>query len=102
MSEKIEAEEAEGVKTEGTIRSMSYFAVDGNYGDADGITVMETTHWSEADWEIIESTSDEYRPDVARALTESYEPGADEKVLRAFLTDRGVDLSRWEDSSSEG
>lgn len=91
--------ETEGVKNK-TERQVSYFAPDGNYGAAEGMTVMETTHWDDADWEIIESTSDEYRPEVARALTESYEPGADEGALRAFLESRGVDLSQWEDSES--
>lgn len=101
MSESIDTKTEEGVKNE-TVRTMSYFAVDGNYGSADGMTLMETTHWTDMDWEIIESTSDEHRPEVARALTESYEPGANEDALRAFLADRGVDLSPWENPSSEG
>lgn len=101
MSEKIETAESEEVKTE-TVRSMHYFAVDGNYGDAQGLVVMETTHWDETDWDIIESTSDENRPAVAQALTESYEPGANEEALRTFLENHGVDLNQYEESSDEG
>lgn len=63
-------EEAEVV---GTKRALSYFAFDGNYGDASGLTVIETTHWSELDWQILDAASDSYRPDVARLIAESYE-----------------------------
>lgn len=54
-------------------RALSYFAPDGNYGDASGMTVIETTHWSEVDWAILDAASDSYRPDVARLIAESYE-----------------------------
>lgn len=77
-------------------RTLHYFAGDGNYGSADGYVVMETTHWSELDWEIIESASDEYRPIVARLITESYEAGADETTLRMMFERYGVDLSIFE------
>jgi len=84
-------------KTE-IIRTLSYFAEDGNYGNASGISVMETTHWSDTDWEIIEATRDEFRPMIARAITESYEPGASEEALRAEFEKYGVDLSVYENS----
>lgn len=77
-------------------RTLHYFAEDGNYGSADGLTVMETTHWDEVDWEIIEDTRDEFRPLVARILAESYEPEADEAFLRSELDKYGVDLSQYE------
>ena len=54
-------------------RNLSYFAADGNYGDASGLTVIETTHWSEVDWDIMESASDADRPEVAKVIAESYE-----------------------------
>jgi hypothetical protein len=84
-------------KQEELKRTLAYFAVDGNYGDASGLVVMETTHWSEIDWEIIEEADDWVRPSVARVLTESYEKDANEEALRAKLTEYGVDLSRYED-----
>ena len=81
---------------EEAVRFLHYFAEDGNYGDADGLTIMETTHWDETDWVIIESASDWARPEVARILTESYEPGANEAALRAKLDALGVDLTEFE------
>lgn len=77
-------------------RTLHYFAKDGNYGSADGYVVMETTHWQEIDWDIIESATEEYRPIVARLITESYEPGADESTLRMMFERYGVDLSIFE------
>jgi hypothetical protein len=77
-------------------RSLSYFSPDGNYGSAIGYVVMETTHWSEIDWEIIESATEEYRPIVARLITESYEPNANEETLRMMFERYGVDLSIYE------
>jgi hypothetical protein len=88
MSKKVK-------KTEVT-RVINYFAEDGNYGNASGLTIMETTHWDETDWAIIESASEWARPEVARVLTESYEPGADEAALRAKLDALGIDLTEFE------
>lgn len=67
-------------------RTLSYFASDGNYGGAAGLTVIETTHWSEVDWELIEAASDWHRPEVARVIAESYE--ADKQVSLAELKER--------------
>ena len=39
------------------VRSLHYFGEDGNYGSAEGLTVMETTHWDSIDWDIIEGTA---------------------------------------------
>jgi hypothetical protein len=82
--------------TEEAVRSLHYFAEDGSYGNASGLTIMETTHWDETDWAIIEGASDWARPEVARVLTESYEPGASEEALRARLDSLGVDLTEFE------
>jgi hypothetical protein len=79
-----------------TKRVLSYFAADGNYGNAAGYVVMETTWWNEIDWQIIEDTADEYRPIVSRLITESYEPDAQEDVLRLMFEQYGVDLSKYE------
>jgi hypothetical protein len=91
--EKTELIEAATVEV---VRTLSYFAEDGNYGSASGLTIMETTHWNELDWEILEGASDGARPEVARVLTESYEPNADEAALRAKLASLGVDLTEYE------
>lgn len=54
---------------------LSYFAKDGNYGDADGITVIDTTAWLDSDFEMIEAASDEFRPLAARTISEWIEAG---------------------------
>lgn len=77
-------------------RTLHYFAEDGNYGSADGMAVMETTMWKEMDWLIIEECRDEFRPLVARLITESYEPDADEGILRNEFEKYGIDLSQYE------
>ena len=86
----------EAAEQEEVVRTLSYFAEDGNYGNASGLTIMETTHWDDTDWAIIESASEWARPEVARVLTESYEPGANEQALRAKLDSMGVDLTEFE------
>ena len=85
-----------------TKRNLSYFAEDGNYGSADGMTIMETTHWSELDWEIIEQVSDADRPTVSRLLTESYEPDADQDFIRQQLEQKyRLDFSPYEEVVEE-
>lgn len=76
---------------------LSYFAADGSYGNAEGYVLMETTYWNEVDWNIIEDTSDMFRPIVSRLITESYEADADEAGLRAAFERYGVDLSKYGD-----
>lgn len=81
-------------KNETLERTLHYFAPDGNYGSADGMTVIETTFWNADDWDIIEQASDEDRPTVARLLTESYEPGRDDEFIKTQLVERyGIDLT---------
>jgi hypothetical protein len=96
-TDKNAGKEANAVETTEVVRTLSYFAEDGNYGSASGLTIMETTHWNELDWEIIDGASDWARPEVARVLTESYEPNADEEALRAKLANLGIDLKEYED-----
>jgi hypothetical protein len=93
MAKKEKTEEVGSPQNQ---RTLHYFASDGNYGSAEGYVLMETTHWSEIDWEIIESATDEYRPIVARLITESYEPDANEQALREAFARYGVDLSIYE------
>jgi len=96
-TDKNEGVEAGAVASTEVVRKLAYFAEDGNYGSADGLTIMETTHWNELDWEIIEGASEWARPEVARVLTESYEPNASEEALRARLANLGVNLEEYED-----
>jgi hypothetical protein len=52
-----------------TDNSSTYFALDGNYGEAQGMVVIDTTKWSEDDWTQIEEASDSERAQVALDLT---------------------------------
>lgn len=98
MARKKKTEETPTASPEVEVktRTLSYFAVDGNYGDASGMTIMETTHWDEDDWSIIKNATETARPELSRAITESYEPGSSEEALRATFERLGVDLSIYE------
>lgn len=52
--------------------AVSYFAEDGNFGDADGLVVIETTKWTDNDWEELESASDWERPKTAEIISNKY------------------------------
>jgi hypothetical protein len=52
-----------------TDNSTTYFALDGNYGEAQGMVVVDTTKWSEDDWTQIEEARDSERAQVALDLT---------------------------------
>lgn len=49
---------------------MHYFAIDGNYGDASRMVVLDTSDWLEEDWTEIDECLDYER--VERALDISY------------------------------
>ncbi len=73
-------------------RSLHYFALDGNYGSASGMLVLETTYWRDINWEILDSASDDQRANVARLITESYEKPEDMAVLYEKFEQYGIDL----------
>ncbi len=47
---------------------MHYFAIDGNYGDATSMVVVDTKDWTEEDWALIDEASDNDRPTVAEKM----------------------------------
>lgn len=47
---------------------MTYFAMDGNYGDAHGTIIIDTSAWTADDWDAIESASDHDRIVVATTI----------------------------------
>ena len=49
--------------------SMHYFAADGNYGTAHELVIVDTSKWTEEDWDTIESANDWQRPYVAMNIT---------------------------------
>lgn len=50
-------------------RDVHYFAVDGSYGHAEGIEIIETEKWTEDDWDLIAETADSERAAFARDIT---------------------------------
>lgn len=63
---------------------LSYFATDGNYGLAVGLTVIDTTAWEESDWNLIEQASDEQRALTARVISEWIESGRSDDYNQYF------------------
>ena len=47
-----------------------YFAKDGNYGDALGLVVVDTSEWTEQDCVLIDESMDDERPEIAEQITE--------------------------------
>lgn len=51
----------------------SYFAKDGNYGNASELIVVDTSSWSDDDWDELELACDCDRPALAQMITERNE-----------------------------
>lgn len=49
-------------------QQQHYFASDGNYGDADGIGVYDTTNWTDREWQLINDATDGRRLRIARNI----------------------------------
>lgn len=47
---------------------MTYFAMDGNYGDSHGMIIIDTRTWTEDDWNAIDNASDYDRIVVATTI----------------------------------
>lgn len=45
-----------------------YFAADGNYGDASGILIVHSDHFTEEEWEEIDTSHDSTRVEVVTEL----------------------------------
>ena len=50
-----------------------YFASDGSYGTAEELTILDTTDWTDEDWELIEFSSDMKRANVAQHIWGKYQ-----------------------------
>jgi len=46
-----------------------YFAADGSYGEATDMIIVDTTDWTNDDWELIEFSADMERSNVAQRLS---------------------------------
>jgi hypothetical protein len=49
--------------------AKTYFAEDGSYGDAERLVVMDTSDWTDEEWQKIEEASDWERPAIAQDIT---------------------------------
>jgi len=47
-----------------------YFAQDGNWGSAEEILLVDTTNWTEEDWQLIDDATDSERGQIAQRLSE--------------------------------
>jgi hypothetical protein len=72
-------------------KQLTYFAMDGNYGDAVGITVIDTRDWTDADFTMFDQVSDEQRPLLARVISEWIESDRSDDYNQYFER-LGVDL----------
>jgi hypothetical protein len=54
--------------------ALTYFAADGNYGDASGMVFIDTSEWTEEEWAVIEEAHDIERPRIAIELEVDNEP----------------------------
>ena len=49
---------------------LTYIADDGNYGDASGLAIVDTSEWTEDDWARLDDEHDWNRPETARLIAE--------------------------------
>ncbi len=45
--------------------TLHYFAEDGNYGDASNLEVLDTSNWTQDEWQEVEEASDSTRVYIA-------------------------------------
>lgn len=50
------------------IESGLYVAVDGNWGDASGLTIIDDRDWEQSDYNLIDEASDGNKADIADAI----------------------------------
>lgn len=61
---------------------ITYFATDGNYGDAEDIFICDTSKWSPEEIEAIEMAGDISRIDVAMQIAANYEKDSSAAQLK--------------------
>lgn len=53
------------------VERLTYFAPDGNLGDAAGITIIDTTDWADSDFEFAaKAVAGQELPEFARLMSE--------------------------------
>jgi hypothetical protein len=61
----------------------TYFATDGNCGSAEGLVIIDTSDWTESEWDIILSAPDDERARIAQEISFF----SDDEQLRLFAID---------------
>lgn len=69
----------------------TYFAADGNYGDAHGIVFVDTNNWDAHEFELIDRASDWERPELAQLLDVWVKSGRNNAELEARLAQYGFE-----------
>jgi len=69
------------------VMNLTYFAADGNYGDATGMVIIDTTGWTDEDFAELDEASDGDRPREAliHNAFKAYSRGYDDGKLDARL-----------------
>lgn len=80
--------------------TLSYFAKDGNYGDADKITIVDTAEWTGTDWDLIEESPEDMRYLAARVVSEWVAAGRDDS-FDGYFDRLGVTRSNAEEAEAE-
>ena len=52
--------------------ALTYVSPDGSYGSAEGLVIVDTSKWTDSDWNQLEWAMDENMPKVAMEITEKY------------------------------
>jgi hypothetical protein len=54
------------------IESKTYFTSDGTFGDASELEIIDTTQWTDEDWDEIQNCSDSDRLSLAWEIERKY------------------------------
>lgn len=49
-----------------------YFTPDGSIGSTRGMYIADVSNWVEEDWDLIQGSRDEDKPEVARRIADKY------------------------------
>lgn len=71
----------------------TYFAVDGSFGKAEGLVVVDTTDWTPDMWECIEEEWEHSRPALAKHFASGYHLWQDAMCNSCGLRPEQVDIT---------
>jgi hypothetical protein len=94
-TELIAALEPQVIGKKRPVEQLSYFAVDGSYGDAVGLTIIDTGDWVAEDFDLIEDASDSDRPEVARLISDWIQLDRKSEEVEGRLSQLGVDAAKY-------